>query len=127
MLALGTAAADDLRATLLSQAADWPGSLAALSDLAAKTIPATEPLDDAMQDLILRQATAAVQANDVATLALLQRRHGQRLAGSRADLFRLLTAEPLRSPADLPRTGTELALARLLPSQLDVLTARNSK
>lgn len=127
LLALGTAAADDLRATLLSQAADWPGSLAALSDLAAKTIPATEPLDDAMQDLILRQATAAVQANDVATLALLQRRHGQRLAGSRADLFRLLTAEPLRSPADLPRTGTELALARLLPSQLDVLSARNSK
>ena len=127
LLALGTAAADDLRATLLSQAADWPGSLAALSDLAAKTIKDGGLLDDAMQDLVLRQATAAVQANDMATLALLQRRHSQRLAGSRADLFRLLTAEPLRSPADLPRTGTELALARLLPNQLGVLSARNSK
>jgi len=127
LLALGTAAADDLRATLLTQAADWPGSLAALTDLAAKTIPADGPLSDSMQDIVLRQATSAVQANDMRLLADLRRRHGSRLAGARADLFRLLTAEPLRSPSDLPRTATELALARLLPDRLQGLSAQNSK
>ncbi len=127
LLALGTAAADDLRATLLTQAADWPGSLAALTDLAAKTVPADGPLSDSMQDIVLRQATSAVQANDMRLLADLRRCHGSRLAGARADLFRLLTAEPLRSPSDLPRTATELALARLLPDRLQGLSAQNSK
>lgn len=125
LLALGTAAADDLRATLLSKAADWKGSLAALSDLAIKVIPADGPLSDAMQDIVLRQATSAVQANDTALLADLRRRHGTRLAGARADLFRMLAAEPMRSPSDLPRTATELALARQLPSRLQTLSAQN--
>jgi hypothetical protein len=127
LLTLGTAAGDDLRATLLGQAADWKGSLAALSDLAAKTMPAEGPLSDAMQDVVLRQATSAVQANDTAVLTDLRRRYGPRLAGARADLFNLLTAEPLRSPADLPRTATELASARLLPARLHTLSAQNMK
>lgn len=127
LLALGTSGADDLRATLLTEAADWSGSLAALADLAAKAIPAAGPLSDAMQDIVLRQATSAVQANDKALLAELWRRHGARLAGARADLFHLLAAEPLRSPSDLPRTATELALARLLPARLQTLSAQNSR
>jgi len=124
---LGTAAADDLRATLLSQAADWNGSLAALSDLALKVVPADGPLSDAMQDIVLRQATSAVQANDKTLLAELWRRHGARLAGARADLFHLLAVEPLRSPSDLPRTAAELALARLLPARLQTISAQVSK
>jgi len=127
LLALGTAAADDLRATLLSQAADWNGSLAALSDLALKVVPADGPLSDAMQDIVLRQATSAVQANDKTLLAELWRRHGARLAGARADLFHLLAVEPLRSPSDLPRTAAELALARLLPARLQTISAQTSK
>jgi hypothetical protein len=127
LLALGTAAADDLRATLLSQAADWNGSLAALSDLAAKVIPADGPLSDAMQDIVLRQATSATQANDRALLADLWRRYGARLAGGRVDLLHLLAAEPLRSPSDLPRTATELALARLLPARLQTISTQISK
>ena len=125
LLALGTTGADDLRATLLSGAADWSGSLAALADLAAKVIPAVGPLSDAMQDIVLRQATSAVQANDRVLLAKLWRRHGARLAGARADLFHLLAAEPLRSPSDLPRTATELTLARLLPARLQMLSDQN--
>ncbi len=125
LLALGTIGADDLRATLLSEAADWSGSLAALADLAAKVIPAVGPLSDAMQDIVLRQATSAVQANDRVLLAELWRRHGARLAGARADLFHLLAAEPLRSPSDLPRTATELTLARLLPARLQTLSDQN--
>jgi hypothetical protein len=125
--ALGTAAADDLRATLLSQASDWPGSLAALSDLAAKTVPADGPLSDGMQDTVLRQATAAAQAHDAALLAELSQRYGPRLAGPRADLFRVLTAAPLQSSADLPRAAAELALARTLPDRLHSLSAQNTK
>lgn len=125
--ALGTAPADELRATLLSQAADWPGSLAALADLAAKAIPAAGPLSNAMQDIVLRQASSAVHANDTALLADLYRCHNGRLAGPRADLFRLLMAEPVRSPADLPRTATELTMARLMPDRLQSLSARNAK
>jgi hypothetical protein len=125
--ALGTPATDDLRATLLSQASDWPGSLAALSDLAAKTVPADGPLSDGMQDTVLRQATSAAQAHDAALLADLSRRYGPRLAGPRADLFRVLTAAPLQSPADLPRAAAELALARVLPDRLHGLSAQNTK
>ncbi len=127
LLELGTAAADDLRATLLSQASDWNGSLAALSDLVVKTIPAEGPLTDAMQDIVLRQATSAVQANDVVLLSGLRRRYGVRLAGARADLFNLLAAEPLRSASDLPRAATELVLARQWPDRLQALSAQNSR
>ena len=125
--ALGTPAADDLRATLLSQASDWPGSLAALSDLAAKTVAADGVLTDGMQDTVLRQATAAARARDAAALAELSRRYGARLAGPRADLFRVLTAAPLQSPSDLPRAAAELALARTLPDRLRGLSAQNAK
>jgi len=127
LLALGTAAADDLRATLLTQAADWPGSVAALSDLIAKTVPADGPLSDSMQDVVLRQATSAVQAKDQALLAELPRRYGTRLSGPRAELFHLLTAAPLHSPSDLPRSATELSLARSLPDRLQQLSAQNLK
>lgn len=125
LVALGTEAADDLRATLLSRAANWTGSLAALSDLVAKAVPADGPLSDHMQDIVLRQATSAVQANNTALLADLRRRYGTRLTGQRADLFHLLAAAPVRSPSDLPRMATELALARVLPDRLQGLAAGN--
>lgn len=127
LLALGTAAADDLRATLLSQSADWPGSVAALSDLIAKTVPAVGPLSDGMQDVVLRQATSAVQAKNLTLLAELPQRYGARLSGQRAELFHLLTAAPLSSPSDLPRSATELTLARSLPDRLQQLSAQNLK
>ncbi|MBC7801619.1 MAG: hypothetical protein H7Z10_13440, partial [Gemmatimonadaceae bacterium] len=116
LVTLGTAAADELRATLLHAAGDWTGAVAALSDLAAKALPPEGLLTEPMQDIVLRQATSAVQANDVALLADLRRRHATRLSGTRAELFRLLTADQLRSPADLPRAASELALARLVPN-----------
>ena len=53
--------------------------------------------------------------------------------GPLADMFRLLTADQVRSVGDLKRSGQEAALARALPGQLkaaaaaptaDALTAR---
>ena len=114
---LGTDQADELRATLLAKAADWPGSLAALTALAARRIPRDGALDEAAQDLLVRQADAAAQARDAVALQSL-RQLASRITGPRADVFRLLTAPPLRTFADLPRAGLELAAARDLPQRL---------
>lgn|GEM_PF-6007438 len=120
---LGTAAADDLRATLLSQAGDWPGALAALNALASKTVPADGPLPDAAQEIVLRQASAAVQSNNVAALATLRDRI-PRMDGRRGGLLQILTAPPITGSIDIARAGQELALGRELPGRLSGLAAR---
>ena len=51
---LDSAAADEARATILERANDWPAAQKALTDYAAKTVPAEGKLDDAQ-----RQDTAA--------------------------------------------------------------------
>lgn len=120
---LGTAAADDLRATLLTQAGDWPGALAALNALAIKTMPADGPLPDAAQDIVLRQASAAVQSNNVAALATLRDRI-PRMDGRRGGLLQLLTAPPVTGSIDIARAGQELALGRELPGRSPGLAGR---
>jgi hypothetical protein len=42
-------------------------------------------------------------------------------SGPLADMFRLLTADPVRSTADLKRSGQEATLAGGLPGQLKAL------
>ena len=108
--ALGTRAADDLRATLLASAGDWSGTRAALADLLAKTPPAEAP------PIVLRLATAVARLNDPASRRQLRDQWAGKLPPGRdADLFRLLTAEPIRAPSDLPRAAGEIALARSIP------------
>ena len=41
--------------------------------------------------------------------------------GPLADMFRLLTADPVRGVADLKRSGQEATLARELPGELKAL------
>jgi hypothetical protein len=43
--------------------------------------------------------------------------------GPLAEAFRLLTADPLRGLADLPRLQRELQLFRTLPTRLEALRA----
>ena len=124
LAALATPAADDLRATLLQRAGNWPGSLAALNDLAAKVIPSAGPIPDGLGELVLRQASAAVQAGDHARLRELGQRYAGRLTGPRADLFHLLTAAPVGGVGDLPRAAGEIALARAVPGRLQELAPR---
>ena len=114
---VGTAATDDVRASLLADAGDWRGSLAALSDLAAKQVPSGGVLPDAAQEVLLRQASAAARIPDLAALSVLER-SAPRLTGSRADLFRVLVAPPIAVAAELPRAAQELRLARAIPQQL---------
>ena len=118
LAAIGTTEADDLRANLLAQAGDWPGSLSVLNRMVAATVPGEGPIGAAQQRLLLRQASAAVQAGDVQALHALQQRYADRVSEPDATAYRLLTAAPVRQGSDLPRAGRELALARTLPMQL---------
>jgi hypothetical protein len=108
----GTAAADELRARVLEQAGDWRGVLAALDSLSGRVLPPDGPVPDGQADLVLRQASAAVQLGDAGVLRALNGRYAACLSGARADLFRLLTASPVGGIGDLPRAGREIALAR---------------
>ena len=122
---LGTASADDVRASLLESAKDWPGALAALRDLAAKRIATAGPLPPDQQEIALREASAALQAGDKDTLLALHQMVGPRMGnGPRSDLFRLLTDRPVQSPTDLPRAARDLALARGVSENLQSLSAQ---
>jgi hypothetical protein len=114
-----TPAADEARAAILEKAQDWPAARDALSVLAAHVVPDSGTLNDAQLRIMLRLATAATRAGDDATLEALREKLRSRLGtGPQADLFRLLTAEPVRGTADLGRARTELGLARAVTENL---------
>ena len=119
---LNTAAADEARAGILERGNDWPAAEKALTDYSAKTVPAQGKLDDGQRRTLLRLATAAARAGDDVTLTALRQRETTRMeTGPLADMFRLLTADQVRSVADLKRSGQEAVLARRLPDGLKAL------
>jgi hypothetical protein len=70
-------------------------------------------LNDAQRKVVLRLATAAARADDDATLASLRDKLGARIgSGAQADMFRLLTAPPVRGTSDLPRVRADLGALR---------------
>lgn len=111
-------AADDLRATILGNAGDWHGAVAALGSLIARSVPPDGALSPAQQDMLLRLASAQARAGDDASLRLLGMKEAARMAGPRADMFRLLTAAPVSGVGDLKRAAGEVALARAVPAGL---------
>ncbi|MGC8469021.1 MAG: hypothetical protein ACP5NI_03850, partial [Acetobacteraceae bacterium] len=122
LVALGTPAAEDLRARLLSRSGHWKGAEAALAALVAMTVPPSGPLDPAAANLLLRLATAAAHAGDTAALARLRKSAGPRMGnGPVGKMFRLLTAGPVSALADLPRAAESIALARTLPAALKAI------
>ncbi len=121
---LGTQAADELRAKLLGDDADWHGAASALADLAARSLPERGPLSPAQEDLLLRLASTQSRAGDDAALIALGRRQAGRMSGARADMFRLLTSAPVTSVSELRRAGGELALARSVPTALAAVGTR---
>lgn len=124
LASLGSPAADDLRATLLTAAHEWRGAERATQDLADKIIPTTGPIDAAGQDTLLRLATAQQHAGDSAALHALGKQMAGRLTGPRADMFQLLTASPVNAVGDLRRASTEIALARSIPSSLAAIGSK---
>ena len=82
-------------------------------------MPPEGRLDDGQRRTLLRLATAAARAGDAATLTALRQSAGPRMeSGPLADMFHLLTADPVRGVGDLRRSGQEAALAREFPGQL---------
>jgi hypothetical protein len=115
-----TQPADEARAAIFENAKDWPAARDALTILAARSIPATGMLNETQLQLVLRLATAAARAEDNATLASLREKLLSRVGnGSGGDMFRLLTAEPVRGTADLSRARAEIGLARALTAEVN--------
>ena len=124
LAALGTQAADDLRAHILAQAKDWPGAAQALNALAARALPPAGPLDAAQRNIVVRLATATSRVGGQPALDRLRARYGARMGtGPAADMVRLLTGPSIRSVADLPRVAGEIALARTIPAALRAIGA----
>ena len=123
LLTVSTPEADELRAKFYARAGDWQRSLETLESIVMTTVPVSGDLDDKQQDLVLREATAAVQAGDGEALKRM-RAFERRLTSPRADLFRVLTASAVKSPEDLPRAARELAMSRALPDRLNALKLR---
>ncbi len=116
LVAVGTPAADDLRAMVLTDVKDWRGAAAALASLASRTLPPAGPLTPAQQDVVLRLASAQACAGNEAGLQALVQSYAARLDSPRADMFHLLTAAPVSDVTDLRRSGREIALAHALPA-----------
>jgi hypothetical protein len=124
---LGTQAdppALELRAAIAAAAADWPAAVPPLAALVAAQLPPPgQPLDDAQRQTLLRLATAAALAGQADLLARLARERGETMReGRHSEPFRLLTGDPVRGAADLPRIAAELQLARGLPQALAAAT-----
>ncbi len=114
-----TLEADEARAAILEHAQAWPAARDALARLAARVVPGSGMLNDAQLQLVLRLATAAARADDNATLASLRDKLGSRIGtGAQADMFRLLTAPPVRSTSDLPRARADLGSLRGLADDI---------
>jgi hypothetical protein len=120
--ALGAAGAGPLT-DLLAERQDWPGAAAALARHLGATLPAAPaPLGEAARRALTRLAAFHALADDAAALAALREAEGARMAeGPFAEAFALLTSDPARGVADLPRLGRELGLLRALPARLEAL------
>lgn len=121
---LGTAAADAARAELQEEAGDWPAAERAWVDCAEQSIQGSGPMNEDQTRVVVRLATAAARAGDDAGLANLRAKYERRLVrGSLSDMFRLLTAEPIRTSRDIERSKQELNIAASLAASLKALQA----
>jgi hypothetical protein len=102
-----------LHAKIREDQRDWAGAAAVLRGwLNAAAAPPPE-------ETILRLARDESEARDMAGLRALRAQFGVRFAsGPAAQLFAVLTAEPVQGVFDLPRAGQELAAIRSLPGAL---------
>ncbi|TCH97171.1 hypothetical protein EJV46_17830 [Roseococcus sp. SYP-B2431] len=120
--ALGPAG-DEALSDILAEARDFAGAAAALSRHLAGLAPAgPASLPEPLQRLALRNAVFLAMAGDEPGLAAHRARYAARMARPElAAAFEVLTADPVRGLADLPRLARELNLFRRLPQSLEPL------
>ena len=118
----------ELRAAIAAAAGDWAAAIPPLAALVASTLPPPgTSLDQAQRRTLLRLATAAALAGQSDLLARIARERGEAMReGPLSQPFRLLTADPVRGAADLPRLAAELQLARGLPQALAAIAPASS-
>jgi hypothetical protein len=122
LAAAGSAEAIQARAQILETAGNWAAAEQAWSDCVALTLPESGTLDEGQAKMVLRLTTATARAGDETGLAGLRERFGSRIgSGPLADMFRLLTAAPVRTSADIKRSQTEMNLAASIPADLKAL------
>jgi hypothetical protein len=108
----------ELQAGLLEDRKDFGGAAKLLEALVGSAAFSARP-DQGQRDMILRLANDESQAGDMSALRRLRSAQGARFAsGPGAELFAVLTQEPIRAVSDLPRSGHELAAVRALPASL---------
>lgn len=119
---LGPAGAE-ARAELHAEARDWVAAGVAQQDHLTAMLPAAPAaLDQAQRAAVARAAVYHALAGDEAALADLRQAHGTRMQGGPlAEAFTVLTSDPMRGVADLPRLQQEIGMLRLLPSRLEAL------
>lgn len=119
---LGPAGAEP-RAELSAEAQDWAGAATAQMEHVGAIVPvAPAELDQSQRAALARAAAYAALAGDEALLATLRAGYEARMAGGPlAEAFALLTGDPVRGAADLPRLQREIGMLRLLPARLEAL------
>lgn len=122
-----SAEAMETRAQILEAVGKWDAAEQAWAGRAAEAVPAEGTLDETAMRVLVRLATAATRAGDTAALAGLRDKYSGRLgSGAMADMFKLLTADSVKSSTDLPRSRGEMAVAAGLPRDLSALEAKSA-
>jgi hypothetical protein len=111
-------AAIELQTKILEDRHDWAPAAKLLETLLDAPNFSARP-EQAKRELILRLANDDSEAGDMAALRRLRSAQAARFAsGPGAELFAVLTQEPIQALDDLPRAGRELQAVRALPASL---------
>ncbi len=107
-----------LQAHILEDRRDW-AEAGRLLESQIDTPSFAGKSDQVQRDMILRLANDESEAGDMTALRRLRSTQGARFAsGPGAELFAVLTQEPVLAVDDLPRSARELQAVRALPASL---------
>ena len=117
-----TPEAEEARAAILEHAQDWPAARDALATLAARVVPDSRDARTTRSCRLCCRLGHCRDARRATTMRLWPhcatnwaRRIG---SGPQADMFRLLTAAPVRGTADLARARAEMGVARAVAADM---------
>ena len=127
LASLHGAEAEELRAEQLAAKKDWNGEEAALGALAALQLPASGPLNETGEDLVLRLVGSATRVGDQDALHQLAVTWSPRFHDEgKLDMLRLLTSSRVTSVGDLQRSASELAVTRAALSAMAAAPAKRA-
>ena len=107
----------DLRATIMESQHDWNGAESVLkSEVFDPGFAILSP--KAQRDLVMRLARDEADSGDQTGLRTLRSTQSKQFTGADSALFAVLTSEPVRSTADLPRSKAEVATLRSVSASM---------